>query len=184
MSFEEACEGYGKVPAEFMFVGISAGKLGALVTRVPFTKDSSGRLFQRCLYRLGLSNTPDESSVKPDLNCYVTNLVKGRILTAQGNNRLPSLKEMEYWYTKFLGETTVVQPKNIVAMSDLVWRYFQRKGWRTIGHRLGRLHVVKHPRWYASHGALKPGSEAFEQMVKDYGQCIADCREYRKKWEN
>src|SRR5712692_7170182 len=56
-AFDRACEGYGSSPAKFMFVGISAGRLGARITKVPFTKDASGRIFQRCLGRLGLSKT-------------------------------------------------------------------------------------------------------------------------------
>jgi len=45
-AFEEACEGYGTIPADFMFVGISAGRLGALKTKTPFTKSASGRIMQ------------------------------------------------------------------------------------------------------------------------------------------
>jgi uracil-DNA glycosylase len=96
------CEGYGCIPADFMFVGISAGRLGALVSKVPFTKDASGRIFQRCLNRLGLSES-DEFSLKPQLrDCYVTNLVKSRVLTSKGLNRLPTVREMLDWLPCFI----------------------------------------------------------------------------------
>jgi hypothetical protein len=85
-----------------MFVGISAGRLGALVSKVPFTKDASGRIFQRCLNRLGLSES-DEFSLKPQLrDCYVTNLVKSRVLTSKGLNRLPTVREMLDWLPCFI----------------------------------------------------------------------------------
>lgn len=116
MTTEPACQGYGAVPADYMFVGISAGRLGALVTRVPFTKDASGRIFQRCLGRLHLS-TSDEFSLKPNLvNCYVTNLVKARVLTKSGLNRLPTPKEVETWLPTFRAEVESLKPKLILAL--------------------------------------------------------------------
>jgi len=158
---EAACDGYGCAPANFMFVGISAGRLGALKTRVPFTQDASGRIFQRCLGRLGLSRS-DEFSVKPELvNCYVTNLVKARILTKQGLNRLPTIKEIVYWLPMLRDEITQVRPKRVIALGKLVSRWLRKE----------YPHLVKevpHPRWYQAHGALAQGSRSFEQMVRDY----------------
>jgi len=168
-TYQRACEGYGAIPAKFMFVGISAGKLGALQTRIPFTKDSSGRLFQRCLGRLGLSET-DEFALKPVLrDSYVTNLVKGRILDDSGNNRLPTLKEIEFWWDAMQSEILGVNPQRTLAMSDLVWQVFERR------LSLDTLHLVrqvKHPRWYASHGALAKDNSYFEDMVKEYRDAL------------
>lgn len=174
-SMNAECEGYGAVPADFMFVGISAGRLGALVTRVPLTKDASGRLFQRCLFRLGLSES-DEFSTRPALvNCYTTNLVKARVLTKQGLNRLPTVREVLDWLSVFEEEVVLVRPKMIVALGDFVYRHVRQ--WYP---RLTRR--APHPRWYASHGALAQGSPMFEQMVRDYGKvCDLDVNSRREK---
>lgn len=172
MAYETACEGYGSVPARFMFVGISAGRLGALVSKVPLTRDSSGRIFQRCLRELGLSES-DEFSEKPVLkDCYVTNLVKGRCLTPYGLNRLPTPKEVEFWWPRMISEIATVRPRRVIALGDLVWRTLERKGVRPVGYR-GLLTVVKHPRWFHSHGALRQGSPAFDDMVKEYKAALA-----------
>src|SRR3990167_6074622 len=95
---EPECYGYGEMPAKYMFIGLSAGKLGALITKVPFTKDGSGRLFQRMLNELGFSKS-DEKSIKPELkNVFVSNLAKGRYIDEDGNNRLPTNDEIYDWY--------------------------------------------------------------------------------------
>jgi len=161
VDLQKECDGYGCVPADFMFVGISAGRLGALVTTVPFTKDASGRIFQRCLNRLALSKS-DEFSLKPELeNCYITNLVKSRVLTKEGLNRLPTMREMMDWCPYFLKEAKQVTPKKLFALGSLVYSFLRRN-----------TEVVplflRHPRWYQSHGALNPESHAFAEMVMDY----------------
>jgi len=144
-----------------MFVGISAGQRGVLITKVPLTKDASGRIFQRCLNRLGFSSS-DEFSIEPALkNCYITNLVKSRVLTPKGLNRLPTQREMLDWLPYFRQEVEKVQPEKIVALGSLVATFLRRNGFPNIVE-------VKHPRWYQSHGALNPTSEAFANMVQDY----------------
>ena len=163
------CEGYGSIPADFMFVGISAGRLGALQTKVPFTKDASGRLLQRCLRELGLSKS-DEFSLRPELlNCYITNLVKGRCLTDEGLNRLPTLNEVLYWLPSFVKEVETVHPKKILCLSQLVFQ--------TVRFRYPSIPPIarplKHPRWYQSHGALS-NEKAFRGMGFDYAQEIGD----------
>ena len=161
------CDGYGCVPADFMFVGISAGRLGALVTKVPFTKDASGRIFQRCLNRLELSRS-DEFSLKPELiNCYVTNLVKSRVLTTKGLNRLPTMREMLFWRATLLEEISKVQPKKVFALGSLVYNFLRR-------NTEVMPAFLKHPRWYQAHGALNPDSKAFAQMVIEYGKEVFD----------
>jgi uracil-DNA glycosylase family 4 len=164
-----SCKGYGQTPADFMFMGISAGKLGALKTEVPLTKDNSGRIFQRMLGQLGLSKS-DESSIKPVLvNCYITNFVKGRILDKEGNNRLPTNAEFAYWKDQVQDEVDSVKPKIIIALGELV---FTQLKYYDIGYHGCEIKKARHPRWYASHGALSvafpKGKQAFEQMVKDY----------------
>lgn len=166
----EACKGYGCIPAKFMFVGISAGKLGALKTEVPFTKDMSGRLFQRALYELGLSKTADEKTLKPELvDCYVTNLVKGRILDENGNNRLPTHEEVLFWLPKLQEEIGHVQPNVLVGLGKLVTYYLQKSF--QVGVLLApvgmKLTELKHPRAYGSKGAIG-FTKAWDEMKADY----------------
>lgn len=155
-----------------MFVGLSAGRLGALVTKVPFTKDASGRLLQRALKELNLSRS-DELSLQPELvNCYVTNLVKGKCLDPNGNNRLPTVKEFEYWWSPtFIDEMMMVKPRRILALGNPVYQVFRRK------LQLEQLHKVvqvKHPRYYASHGALSHRlTKAFLDMTLEYRLAMA-----------
>lgn len=171
----EACKGYGCIPAKIMLIGISAGKLGALQTEVPFTKDMSGRLLQRTLYRIGLSKTADEKTFAPELvNCYITNLVKGRILDDNGNNRLPYPSEVAYWIPKLQEEIKTVRPKIIIALGQFVWdamNYYQAQG--MLSFNVGTyFRKANHPRGYGSRGAISTSSPkgiaSFERMVADY----------------
>ncbi len=160
-----SCDGYGVLNPKFMFVGISAGKLGALKTNVPFTKDGSGRLLQRTLHALGLSES-DEFSLKPKLkDCWITNLVKGRILDEKGNNRLPNYKEILYWWQDFVSEVDKVNPDIIIAVGKLVFKTINIS---TSYHLTHNLIQLKHPRWYFSHGGINPNSKASKQMIDDY----------------
>lgn len=158
------CRGYGPIPSDLMFVGISAGRLGALVTKVPLTKDASGRIFQRCLGRLGLSKS-DEFSIEPELGCYITNLAKGRFLTDAGLNRIPNDEEIAFWLSYFEDEVFEVKPTRIIALGDLVYSKVRRQ-WPNI------TKPVHHPRWFQAHGAINPESKAFAQMVQEYGKAI------------
>lgn len=158
------CDGYGDIPAKFMFVGLSAGKLGALITKVPFTKDGSGRLFQRVLGSLGLSKS-DEKSIQPDLkNVYVTNLAKGRYVDEKGNNRLPTDEEIYDWYPYIENEIELVQPKVIIALGKLVYE--------TLDDAYPNVVYAKHPRWYFSHGGINSESKASKQMINDYTKIL------------
>ena len=165
-AFEEACEGYGTTPADFMFVGISAGRLGALKTRMPFTKSASGRIMQRCLGRLGLS-LDGEFCTNPRLaNCYITNLVKGCCLTPNGMNRLPKLEEISYWLPKLNEEINKVKPKIVIALGSIVFSTLKEC------YRIEQLRFLHHPRWYQAHGALALSSPAFEMMLNEYSSAL------------
>jgi uracil-DNA glycosylase family 4 len=143
-----------------MFVGISAGRRGGLITKVPFTKDASGRILQRCLGMLGLSLS-DEYSVKPKLvNCYVTNLVKGTILGETGKNRKPTADEVAYWLPALREEVMNVEPRRILALGKQVYDSIQPE--------FSHVIPLRHPRWFQSHGAIKAGSSAFKEMMKHY----------------
>lgn len=169
------CEGYpvNCRHADVMFLGISAGRRGALVTKVPLTKDASGRLFQRCLGRLGFSMS-GETSVKPDLrNCYVSNFVKGRCLDDRGNNRLPTEEEFLFWTPSVIAEIRRVKPKVVICLSILVFNKVldlaKREGLEP------QFAYAKHPSFYARHGGLAKdgaGAAAFEFMVREYRKII------------
>ncbi len=173
-AYDLACEGHGQIPAHFMFIGISAGRRGALVSKVPLTKDASGRLFQRCLNRLGLSES-DEFSEAPILkDTYLTNLVKGCCLTVNGQNRLPTDNEISYWMPHLESEIEKVSPKIIILLGNFVYQKSVKIRWSIISDRRIVLRTVKHPRWYASHGGLAQNSPSFDRMLNDYKTEIFD----------
>ena len=159
------CFGYGEIPAKFMFIGLSAGKLGALITKVPFTKDGSGRLLQRILGEFGFSKS-DEKSIKPELrNVFVTNLAKGRYLDENGNNRLPTSDEIHDWYEYLEYEIETVKPKVIIALGKLVYD--------SLVDNYPNLIQAKHPRWYFSNGGINTSSKGWKNMVRDYSKILA-----------
>lgn len=161
---ELECDGYGSIPARFMFIGLSAGKLGALITKVPFTKDGSGRLLQRTLGVLGFSKS-NEFSIKPELNdVYITNLAKGRYLDKKGNNRLPTNDEIYDWYPYLEAEISMVKPYAIIALGKLVYD--------TLNDAYPNVIQAKHPRWYYSHGAVKATSVWSQAMIREYGDLL------------
>jgi len=97
------------------------------------------------------------------LRCYVTNLVKGVCLTEKGMNRLPTIKEIEFWWPHFYREFEEVRPEIVIAMGDLVYRTLCRKG--------VRARMVKHPRWYESHGAIS-NNASYDKMLRDYEEAV------------
>ncbi|HJH29912.1 MAG TPA: hypothetical protein C5S51_09520 [Methanosarcinaceae archaeon] len=95
-SRKQAVPGYGFADAKIFFVGLAPGRLGADSTGIPFTKDSSGKLFQQALSSSGICMEPN-GIVQNDseLRAYVTNLVKCNPKNEKGNNRYPSKLEVE-----------------------------------------------------------------------------------------
>ena len=171
LGFERRCWGWGTHPADFMFVGISAGRLGALITQIPFTKDASGRLLQRCLYRLGFSKSEEHSTIPEYQNCYVTNFVKGRCLTDSGLNRLPTRAEFEFWWPSIKKEVSEVHPKLILALGKIVYDELSIYLFPSADKAI--LKQLKHPRYYQAHGALS-NQKAFEKMVEEYLKVIKE----------
>lgn len=92
---KNAVPGYGFTNADIFFVGLAPGRLGADITGIPFTKDSSGKIFQLALSSSGISMEPN-GLVQDDnlIRAYVTNLVKCNPKDDNGNNRSPSQKEI------------------------------------------------------------------------------------------
>ena len=161
---ELECDGYGCTPARFMFIGLSAGKLGALITKVPFTKDGSGRLLQRTLGVLGFSKS-NEFSIKPELtDVYITNLAKGRYLDQKGNNRLPTKDEIYDWFPYLENEIQKVKPFAIIALGKLVYD--------NLTENYPNVIYAKHPRWYYSHGGVNANGVWSQIMIREYGDLL------------
>ncbi|VVB53826.1 Uracil DNA glycosylase superfamily protein [uncultured archaeon] len=93
-SRNKAVPGYGFVDATIFFVGLAPGRLGADSTGIPFTQDSSGKLFQLALSSSGISMEPNDF-MQNKLRAYVTNLVKCNPKDDKGNNRYPSKSEID-----------------------------------------------------------------------------------------
>lgn len=88
--------GYGFKDPDIFFVGLAPGRLGADNTGIPFTKDSSGKLFQLALSSSGISMEPNGLVQNEDIiKAYVTNLVKCNPKDSKGNNRYPSQMEID-----------------------------------------------------------------------------------------
>ncbi len=93
-SRNKAVPGYGFAEATIFFVGLAPGRLGADSTGIPFTQDSSGKLFQLALSSSGISMEPSDL-MQSKLHAYVTNLVKCNPKDDKGNNRYPSKSEID-----------------------------------------------------------------------------------------
>ena len=95
-SRKQSVPGYGFADAKIFFVGLAPGRLGADSTGIPFTKDSSGKLFQLALSSSGISMEPNGlNQNENEHRAYVTNLVKCNPKDDNGNNRYPSKSEIE-----------------------------------------------------------------------------------------
>jgi len=93
---KNAVPGYGFTNSDILFIGLAPGRLGADITGIPFTRDSSGKLFQLALSSSGISMEPNGLDQNEDLiKAYVTNLVKCNPKDSNGNNRYPSQTEID-----------------------------------------------------------------------------------------
>ncbi len=158
----KCCEGIGdKNGPKYMLVGISGGRLGCILTGVPFTRDASGRLLIRVLKELGYTKSLEWDEKPVYTNVYVTNLVKGVILDCYGNNRKPDSIEIEYWIPEFKKEVAKVKPKQIVAVGKVVLETLEKTD---IKCDL----IVKHPSYYARNGALGKSRPSWGNMLSEY----------------
>jgi uracil-DNA glycosylase family 4 len=112
--------GYGFADAKIFFVGLAPGRLGADSTGIPFTKDSSGKLFQQALSSSGICMEPN-GIVQNDseLQAYVTNLVKCNPKNEKGNNRYPSKLEVENCKDFLRDEMSLINFDVIVPLGRL-----------------------------------------------------------------
>lgn len=108
--------GYGKINAKIMFVGICPGNHlmlgGADSTGIPFKGDASGRVFEALLEQLKLSRE----------EVYTTNLVKCRPATINRlYNRPPTNEEIDNCKPFLYKEIDIVKPKLIICLGKVVF---------------------------------------------------------------
>jgi len=119
-SRKQAVPGYGFADAKIFFVGLAPGRLGADSTGIPFTKDSSGKLFQQALSSSGICMEPNGILQNDsELQAYVTNLVKCNPKNEKGNNRYPSKLEVENCKDFLRDEMSLINFDVIVPLGRL-----------------------------------------------------------------
>jgi uracil-DNA glycosylase family 4 len=107
--------GYGAADARVLFVGEAPGCKGADLTGVPFTRDRSGVRFQQMLIALGLSAETDPRVERPQLTCFVTNVVRCN----PPANRAPSREEIASCVPYLWQELALVQPDIVVPVGGV-----------------------------------------------------------------
>ena len=117
-SRNKAVPGYGFADAKIFFIGLAPGRLGADSTGIPFTKDSSGKLFQLALSYSGLTMEPNDFR-QNKLRAYVTNLVKCNPKSDKGNNRYPSKSEVDNCKEYLKYEMSIINFDIIVPLGRL-----------------------------------------------------------------
>ena len=99
----------GPLAADVLFVAVAPGRLGAARTGVPMTSDVTGRRFHAFLAEAGL----DRERV------FVTNAILCNPLSASGNNRRPTTREVAAC-SDFLAQTVRhVQAHVVVALGGV-----------------------------------------------------------------
>jgi uracil-DNA glycosylase family 4 len=114
-------KGFGDREANIFFIGLAPGRNGADITGVPFTRDPSGVLFQEAMIKAGFSLETDPRVEKPKLKgVFVTNIVKCNPKDDSGNNRAPTIKEIQNCISYLNKEIEIIQPKIIVLFGKIV----------------------------------------------------------------
>jgi uracil-DNA glycosylase family 4 len=120
--------GHGDPQAKLMFVGMAPGRNGADITGIPFTKDPSGVLFQECMIHAGYSLENNPKCEHPHLkDVYVTNLIKCNPKDENGNNRTPSVDEIENCVPHFQKEIDEINPEIVVLFGKVVSEYILKQ---------------------------------------------------------
>jgi len=96
----------GPLDADVLFVAEAPGRLGAARTGVPMTSDVTGRRFHAFLAAAGL----DRERV------FVTNAVLCNPLSAAGNNRRPTTREVAACSDFLAGTVRLVRAEVVVAL--------------------------------------------------------------------
>ena len=169
--------GYGDLKSSLMIVGLAPGRLGADITGIPFTRDASGRLMQQALIDSGLSHEESPEVDKPQIDVYLTNLVKCNPRDLLGRNRNPTRKEIDNCWEYLLEEMEQIKPTHVVAVGRTVFDTLIRKE-RMLSTREERsasgpeIVFIYHPA-YAIRGG---GGKIRRDCYSDYFlRTLADC---------
>ena len=71
--------GFGDIKAKILIVGLAPAAHGGTRTGIAFTGDKSGEFLFKCLYEVGISNTPISKNLNDNLklkSTYITNILK------------------------------------------------------------------------------------------------------------
>ena len=99
----------GPLDAEVLFVAEAPGRLGAARTGVPMTSDVTGRRFEAFLAAAGLARE----------RVFVTNAVLCNPLSAAGNNRRPSAREVIACSSFLAAQLRLVRAPVVVALGNV-----------------------------------------------------------------
>ncbi len=114
--------GYGlnadEPPLRVLFAGEAPGYRGGDLTGVPFTRDRSGVRLQQALIALGLSDEADPRNPRPQLRCFVTNVVRCN----PPSNRTPSQAEIANCLPYLWQEMALVRPDVVVPIGNVAVR--------------------------------------------------------------
>jgi uracil-DNA glycosylase family 4 len=120
--------GDGNVPADVMFIGIAPGRFGGDRTGSPFSGDRSGKLLREMIERCGFERF------------FITNLVRCNPRDTMGRNRDPTADEIRRCREHLRAEITLVQPRIVVCLGRLAWKYLAG---RTVAFSPQRPEVMK-----------------------------------------
>jgi len=142
--------GYGNLNSPIVFIGEAPGKNGCGTTGIPFTRDKSGRFYNRCLNLLNLKLE----------DIYTTNIVKCCPL----NNRKPTIEEVKNCYPFLYREIQIIKPALIVALGRTAeWAIKNLKPKIKIPHRF-----LYHPAYILRiGGSIEEYTRKMEKLIKE-----------------
>ena len=106
----------GPLDAAVLFVAEAPGRLGAARTGVPMTSDVTGRRFHAFLVEAGLARE----------RVFITNTILCNPLSANGNNRRPSAREVAACREFLRAQLRLVPAPVVVAMGGVALEALRR----------------------------------------------------------
>ncbi len=107
--------GYGSPEASVVLIGEAPGYKGGDLTGVPFTRDRSGVRLRQLLIELELSAETDPHVERPQLRCFVTNVVRCN----PPSNRTPSRAEIANCQPYLWQELALLKSRIVVPMGNV-----------------------------------------------------------------
>lgn len=109
-------EANGPLDADVLFVAEAPGRLGAARTGVPMTSDVTGRRFHAFLAEAGLARE----------RVFITNAVLCNPLSANGNNRRPTAREVANCHDFLAAQVRLVRAPVVVALGVVALEALRR----------------------------------------------------------